>query len=292
MDRNYYYRILGVRPDATPAQIKAAYDARIARLSSADFADEPEYARRKKEQATKAYRVLMGVSPATTKAQKEARFEKRKDRIERKEGFEKDDFDEGDKPKIKLSLPKVDFGKKAVKTTADKAKLSVVGTAITILIAVIGLFSSFGDLVSVEPVYEDYGDYSSVYEQIYEAEENLIYYDYYENLDTRVAADNQSEIDWNDGIGEYGGDINGLTTDILWWVGIYESPYEFYDYYTGIEGYYDDYDDYDCAMILIDWIGAPAFEEIAGSTNLYNDETILSLTDYMEYLEEYTFERY
>ena len=83
-----------------------------------------------------------------------------------------------------------------------------------------------------------------------------------------------------------------MTTDILWWVGIYESPYEFYDYYTGIEGYYDDYDDYDCAMILIDWIGAPAFEEIAGSTNLYNDETILSLTDYMEYLEEYTFERY
>ena len=59
MDRNYYYRILGVRSDATPAQIKAAYDTRIARLSSADYADEPEYARRKKEQATNAGKSLV-----------------------------------------------------------------------------------------------------------------------------------------------------------------------------------------------------------------------------------------
>ena len=94
MDRNYYYRILGVRSDATPAQIRDAYNIRMARLDSADFADGPEYARRKKAQATQAYKVLMGVAPAATAAQKESRFERHKDRIERREGFEKDPFDE------------------------------------------------------------------------------------------------------------------------------------------------------------------------------------------------------
>ena len=68
MDRNYYYRILGLRSDATPAQIRDAYNIRMARLDSADFADEPEYARRKKAQATQAYKVLMGVAPAATAA--------------------------------------------------------------------------------------------------------------------------------------------------------------------------------------------------------------------------------
>ena len=286
MDRNYYYRVLGVRSDATPAQIKAAYNARMARLSSADYDDEPEYARRKKEQATKAYRVLMGDVPATTKEQKENRFERFKDKVERKEGFDIDD----EKPKFKLSLPKIDLSGRVVKTTADKAKFTVVGTAITFLIAVIGLCSAFSDLVMEEEYPAD--NYDQLYEYIYDAEENFAFYDYYEMLDTRVAADNQPEIDWDDGVGEYGEGMDQLAMDILWWVGIYEEQEEFFDYYTGIDNYYHDYDDYDCATVVINWIGAPDFEEIAGSTNLYNGETILTLTDYMEYLEEFTYERY
>ena len=286
MDRNYYYRVLGVRSDATPAQIKAAYNSRMARLDSADFADEPEYARRKKAQATQAYKVIMGAAPAATADQKERRFEKHKDRIERMEGFDVDD----EKPKFKFSMPKIDLGRKAVATTADKAKLTVAGTAITIMIAVIGLFSAIGDLVADNDYSID--NYENLYEDIYEAQENFIYYDYYEMLDTETMEDNISDIAWDDGVAEYGGHINDLTMDVLWWVGIYEDPYVFFEYYTGIENYYGDNDDYRCATVVIEWIGAPSFEEIAGSTNLYNGEEILSLTDYMEYLEEFTYERY
>ena len=281
MDRNYYYRILGVRSDATPAQIKAAYNTRIARLSSTDYADEPEYARRKKEQATKAYKVLMGVSPSATKEQKENRFEKLKDKIERKEGFDVDD-----EPRIKFSLPKINLGKKALNTTADKAKLTVAGTAITILIAVIGLVSSFSDLMA-----DDDYSYETIYDDIYQAEEMLGMFDYYEMLDTSTITDNQANIDWQDGINQYGDELDSYTVDTLWWAGIYE-PEEFFSYFTGIADYYDAYDDYDCAVTLINWLGAPTFEEIAGSTNLYNDSLILSMTDYMEYLEEFTYEHY
>ena len=175
MDRNYYYRILGVRSDATPQQIKAAYEARIARLNSEDYADEPEYARRKKEQATKAYKVLTGAAPAATRAQKEARFEKRKDRIERREGFDVDDsrrerfvddserdcFDDNftrkEKRKSKVSAPKINFGKRAVQSTADKAKLTVAGTALTIFMIVMGLFSVIDDFAFEDSyVQEDY----------------------------------------------------------------------------------------------------------------------------------------
>lgn len=123
MDRNYYYRVLGVRSDATPAQIRDAYNNRMARLDSADFADEPEYARRKKAQATQAYKVLMGVAPAATASQKESRFERHKDRIERREGFEKDPFDEGTGSKFKFSLPKINLGKKLLKRLRTKQSL-------------------------------------------------------------------------------------------------------------------------------------------------------------------------
>ena len=293
MDRNYYYRVLGVRSDATPAQIKAAYDARIARLSSEDYADEPEYARRKKEQATKAYKVLTGAAPAATKAQREDRFERHKDRIERREGFE-DDFDrkyseKRESRKSKASTPKISLGKKAVQSTADKAKLSVAGTAITILVIVIGLFSN---LASMFEDTVDYSDYESMQDYIYGVEENFVYYDYYEDLDLSTIGENMSKIVWDDGVDEYGEKINGLTLDVLWWVGMYEDIEEFFNTYTGIEDYYYDYDDRSCAEQVINWIGAPPFEEIVGATNLYNGEQIMSLTDYMEYLEEYTYERY
>ena len=288
MDRNYYYRILGLRSDATPAQIRDAYNIRMARLDSADFADEPEYARRKKAQVTQAYKVLMGVAPAATAAQKESRFERHKDRIERREGFEKDPFDEETGSKFKFSLPNINIGKKAVKTKADKAKLTVAGTAITILITIIGLFSAIGDLVA-----DDNGfDYSDFYyqDEVYAAEDLTMMFDYSQNLDPSTAAANQDNIDWYVGVDEYG--VDTLSTDmmdVLYWFGIYDVD-EFFGYATGYEDYYMESDDYDCAVALIDWLNAPAFEDVAGQTNLYNGEVILSIADYMEYLEEFVYE--
>ena len=58
MDRNYYYRILGLNENATSKQIKQAYEERIAKLSSADYRDDPFYAEKKKRQATEAYRAV------------------------------------------------------------------------------------------------------------------------------------------------------------------------------------------------------------------------------------------
>ena len=288
MDRNYYYRVLGVRSDATPAQIRDAYNNRMARLDSADFADEPEYAKRKKAQATQAYKVLMGVAPAATAAQKESRFERHKDRIERREGFEKDPFDEDMGSKIKFSLPKINLGKKAVKTTADKAKLTVAGSAITILITVIGLFSAIGDLMADDNSF----NYSDFYyqEEVYEAEELTMMFDYSQNLDPSTAEVNQDNIDWSVGVDEYGVDpLSSDMMDILYCFGIYDID-EFFGYATGDEDYYMNSDDYFCADVLINWLNAPSFEEVAGQMNLYTGEVILSIADYIEYLEEFVYE--
>ena len=68
MDRNYYYRILGLNENATSKQIKQAYEERIAKLSSADYRDDPFYAEKKKRQATEAYRVLTGSAPPVSNA--------------------------------------------------------------------------------------------------------------------------------------------------------------------------------------------------------------------------------
>ncbi len=292
MDRNYYYRVLGVRPDATPAQIKAAYEARITRLNSADYDEEPEYARRKKEQATKAYRVIMGVSPVTTKAQKENRFEKLKDRIEKREGFDKDDLDEPKRSKIDFSLPKINLGKRAVRTTGDKAKLVVAATALGVMITVISLISAIGGLISEFSYDPDYGYDSTYTEEIEAAEDACWYFDYYDELDTSTIAKNKDKIDWDAGVDEYGEEpLFTDMLDVMYWFNVYDME-EFFEYVTGDPEYYYSNDDYDCAVTMISWMGAPDFEDVAGATSSYSGEPILSLADYVEFLEEYVYEYY
>ena len=79
MDRRHYYRILGVREGASTADIKKAYDRHMRRLALPDYADDPEYVARKKDQIRHAYSVLVGGAAPATKAQREAHFEKWKD---------------------------------------------------------------------------------------------------------------------------------------------------------------------------------------------------------------------
>ena len=171
---------------------------------------------------------------------------------------------------------------------ADKAKLTVAGTAITIMIAVIGLFSAIGDLVA-----EDNGfDYSDFYyqDEVYAAEDLTINFDYSEKLDPSTMGENQDNIDWYAGVDEYAVDpLSSDIWDILYHFEIYDVD-EFFGYATGQDDYYMESDDYDCAETMINWLMAPPFEEVAGQTNLYTGEVILSIADYIEYLEEFIYE--
>lgn len=288
MDRNYYYRILGVRSDATPAQIKAAYETRIARLNSADYDDEPGYARRKKEQATKAYRVLLGAAPPVSKVQKKAYFEKFKDAIENREGMDRDDFDR-DTSKPKLKLPNISLPKRRQGRTVNKSKIVLITIILIIATTIMGIASAIIGIVRNFDSGYDYDDYLYM-EEFEDAEELFLGLSYYDMLDTSTIAANQSKIVWNDGIDKYGaGELFNSTLDILYRLNIYDAE-EFYTYTTGDEDFYLDHDDYDCATTLIIWLRAPSFDDVAGATNLYNNKPILSLTDYMEYLEEYIYE--
>lgn len=79
MDKRYYYSILGLREGASTADIKNAYERHMRRLALPDYADDPEYVARKKDQIRHAYNVLVGGAQPVTKSQKEARFQKWKD---------------------------------------------------------------------------------------------------------------------------------------------------------------------------------------------------------------------
>lgn len=79
MDKKPYYRMLGLGEGATEAQIKDAYEKKIHKLRSDDYADDPEYVARKLGEVKYAYSVLTGSAAPASKAQKKARFEKWKD---------------------------------------------------------------------------------------------------------------------------------------------------------------------------------------------------------------------
>ena len=76
MDKKPYYRLLGLTEGATAAQIKDAYEKKMHKLRSDDYADDPEYVARKTREVRHAYSVLTGGAAPVSRAQKEAGFEK------------------------------------------------------------------------------------------------------------------------------------------------------------------------------------------------------------------------
>ena len=286
MDRNYYYRILGLNEKATSKQIKQAYEERIAKLSSADYRDDPFYAEKKKRQATEAYRVLTGSAPPVSNAQRRARFEKLKDRIEQKEsGGRPQESDSQDtykeaRPDYKNEYRKNSSGSK------KKFVVPIIIVVAVILITVLGSvffavrdyvgeidFSNFNDILG-----NDSNDYTDIYssiedvsekEQIEAAYETGLSLDYYSNLDTSAIAGNEENVQWTYGQGEYGGsedgsdDVFNSTFDVLYALEIYDMA-GFYYYVTGDQEFFFNYDDYQCAATLIEYLSAPPFEEIAG----------------------------
>ena len=65
MDKRYYYRMLGLAQEASYDKIKEAYEKKMSKLKSADYQDDPEYARKKMEEVREAYRVLTGAPPSS-----------------------------------------------------------------------------------------------------------------------------------------------------------------------------------------------------------------------------------
>ncbi len=307
MDRNYCYRILRLTEEATSEQIKQAYDARMAKLNSDDYKDDPEYVAKKKEQIIEAYKVLTGSVPPAAKEQGKARFEKFKDYIEKDQ--------DGEKKRIGSYQP---FGRK--RYTPDK-KLGFAITIIAVAVIVIavvaavifaagkfaGDFDFQSDNVGNSLADEDNDDYDGFdmfvdsYDaddtfngeaKIDEARQMIENVDFYSGLDFSSISYNEDETDLDCGVGFYGGsgengeldETANNTLSLLFSLGIYGAA-DFFEYVTGEEQFYFDYDDYDCAVVLINWLGAPDFEDTAGCINMYSGEPILTIADYLSYLE-------
>ncbi len=328
MDNKNYYRILGVRDDATRAQIDKAYKARLARLNSADYADDAEYVKKKKAQAKHAYEVLTGVSAPCSDEVKENRFERRKDRIEAKEGLDDDDFlDDGTSERhLKKARQRgsrdTDFGFKSFdlskltgffgnlksmggtstggfgnkqKSNAGKAKygnnaLKPVFVMIAVFVATTIITMGL-NMFMADEIGIDFSLEADLNERIESAEYMLLGTDYYSYLDKSVMAASE-DIVWDMGVNETGDtEIYYGISNALSWLDIYEYE-EFFEQITGITDFYESHDDYDCAKAFVDWLGAPSFEEIAGITSEVTGEPILTMGDYMYHLSEVIWQEY
>lgn len=273
MDRNYYYRILGLSEGATPNQIKTAYEKRMAKLDSADYRDDPEYVNKKKHQTTMAYKVLMGSAPPISKAQRKAGFERFKDSMQRHEegkevkekSFDIKTFASGDKNKYVIV-----------------ALIIVAVVIISIAGAVIGAVTSF--INDFDFNFSDYGYHEE--SEIDQIQSKVYYFDYLDELDFDTVDENQENIDWgHDSSMELDEKISYILSSLD-----IDDTSEFFDYITGIDGFYYDYEYYESARCLITWLGAPSFSIVAGGTSLYSGEPILDIEDYLDYILDVIYE--
>ncbi len=330
MDKKYYCRILGItKEDPSLKEIKEAYEERIYKLNSADYADDSEYARKKIKQAEMAYKVLTGAAPGISKKQREFRFEKLKDAIERREGAdlsEEAEYSEQRYEKHEERKKRSKFEPRRLKedSTGDrtytpkaagphiggtmtystgkkKVIVLVIIAAVVILIGVTGVIatqvtSNFTQMMTGQ--FED--DYSSAGRTLSEdeiasidsASEFCLNTDFYAGLDMSTVQKYAGSADMSEGEGQYGeADVYDGTFNILFNLGI-TNVSGFYDYITDEDDYYFLYDDKQCAETLIKWMNAPSYEEVAGATDKYTSEPILTLSEYMEYLERITYEKY
>lgn len=286
MDKNYYYRILGLRSDASPTDIRKAYNSRMAKLSLPDYNDDPEYAHRKKQQATMAYRVLMGSAPVPTKQHREKKFENFKDSIEEREGAEEKGVEDIKAAlsdvlnKVRESIPAK--GKSGKKAMSSESKGKAAAWAVSIVLIVIMLFSTALDSS------DNSVDWNTIGEEAEYAYDQMWDVDYREHIDMTTMTGNyeQGNVVSNQGEGLYGeGEVYEATLDLLYALDIYDHE-GFFAYITDDEDFYYENDDLACAQEVINWINAPSFALVAGGTSEFTDEPILDMEDYLRYLEE------
>ena len=323
MDRRHYYRVLGVREGASTADIKKAYDRHMRRLALPDYADDPEYVARKKDQIRHAYNVLVGGAAPATKAQRDAHFEKWKDaedagedgmnKLKRK--FERHAKNCEAKDPV-LELPE---GLEDLKTMlggvldnvregSSKSKDSGTGNAklAKIIVTAAISLSLFGSLVTacgsmIMNIADDFSFQQATPE--YAVQET----------DPAEHVLNPEAVKWMDHIAEnchlydfYGnldmsaqnehmdqvewepgdetaGEIWSEMTDLAFYLGMYSNA-DVVWYITGDENFYWETDDFGNAAMIAMLMNPPEYEEIAGGTNLYSGEVILDYADYLRFL--------
>lgn len=308
MDKKQYYRLLGVREDATPAQIKAAYEDRLSKLKAADYNDDPEYARKRSREISEAYRILTGHAPSVRQNEKRDKFEKIRDRMEKGEGnsntgpFRSEDtreradrFSDTRRPMQREGTTYRPRGR-TKKILIAVIAFIILGSLIRIIVGGLGAF--IGNIsTEIKYFFNDYEigedfDYDEIDElkKIEEAKTEIGSLDYYSKLDTSTKAANNGSVDWDAGVDKYGeGGLFTNSMQVIFSLGI-SDPEFFFEHVTGIDDYYSLYDDAECANAVIGWMAAPSFEDVAGSTNLYTQTPILSLDDYVSYLGRLVYE--
>lgn len=269
MDKSYYCRVLGVREDASVQQIKQAYEERVKRLKSGDYADDSEYVSRKLGEAAYAYRVLLGGEvPSAKEGRKRSNASKNAATTKSAAG----------------ETLKKKAGKTVESITGSKEAKSVAGIVFSIIIAVASLaIGSCDSSPTPEYNYDDTAYMEANSQAVERVLERSMEYDFYGNLDGSSTV-SDGEINWEiENDEEVVGELWGFNQDLSYALGIEGLSYGI-DFYSGVEDYYYRISDYEVSLMLAEMMGAPAFEDIAGMVNEYRGEAILDYRDYMVFL--------
>ena len=303
MDRNYYYRVLGLQPGATNQQIRTAFENRLERLSSPDYADDPEYVAKKISQVKFAYSVLMGSAAPLTKAQRKNNYECYKDDIEdnrdsdhvkhmrkagRSRNVDAQDAFGSVKQKMQGVFKEISANSE-IEIPKGMGKLLFVAAIAIIPI----LFTALGNvvvnpLIQAEPEYsisveaEDDEYIKDNYEAVSRIMNRDMEYDFWTYLlypDVDIDAE---DIEW---------ELSDETQSLLWGLNSelayamdIESVPDMLTYITGDDEAYWNNSDQLISYYIVDLMGAPGFSDIAGMQNTYSGEVILTYADYMEFL--------
>jgi len=304
MDRKYYYRILGLQEGASAGDIKKAYELRMERLRSADYADDPEYVAKKMSQAKYAYSVLMGSAAPMTKAQRKQNYECYKDDIE--DNRDSDHFTEKHGHRLKKLDASVAAAnaKRKLQSVFDSGEsiggakksgrrsdssggigkmiITIICAAIPFIVGAIGMIAdNTPDVEWATPEYSEELYAESNYEAVKRIMGRKSDFDFYgTRSEGKGITDEMIEWELSDDVYNQ---LWGLNTELAYVLDIYDFSYAV-EYLTGDPDYYWENSDLINGQELIYLMGAPYFEDVAGSVNDYTGEPILDYVDYMSYL--------
>ncbi|MBR5229484.1 MAG: hypothetical protein IKW01_01405 [Firmicutes bacterium] len=282
MDRNYYYRVLGLRPGATNEAIKKAYNSRMARLASPDYADDPEYVAKKAAQAKHAYAVLMGNAAPLTKMQHKSVYECYKDDIE--DNRDSDHFKKGHK--IVANVENIIKNSMLSKKLAGIIAVLIIAVIPVSIAAVGSLVGSIFDYVSPDYPASTQSEQEEYVQDNIDAVRRVMArdmeYDFWGSLMYPAEDIDAENIEW---------DLSSGTENQLWdlnrelaFAMDIESVPDMIGYLTGNDDAYFEFNDYTISEYMVGLMGAPAFSDIAGMGNTYTGEVILNYADYMNFL--------
>ena len=291
MDKRYYYRMLGLAQEASYDKIKEAYEKKMSKLKSADYQDDPEYARKKMEEVREAYRVLTGAPPSSDNKKNTGHGRKR----DKFSDYRRKDTETGmqDRPSGNKkaffegpSISNAAGSRRKSRSGSASTVITVITLALTVLIAFMGFKTQvrdqeYDELFGYEPLPIDQEEA----EKIWEVQDFIYQIDFYRWLDDSTVYDYLDKIDWYAGENSYGDTVGDGVYDLIEALEIGDEA-DFFYYVTGIDDFYFTYDDASCAEVLISWMEAPSFSEVAGCTDTLSGQVILSYDEYLNYLRQ------